>query len=206
MTAKIKLNAASGGGSFSLQAPSSSANNRVFTLPDSSDGSVITSTSHKPIVNYAQTVKTDTFSQSNVAQGSPTGDAIFLDYAATASTNKLLVSCSLCVGASNVNGTYRLSCYFVIGGVIQSAFRGDTASGRTTVFISGSSPESYAMTNLAGSALISSPSTSSTRYSYRLIHGNDNPSNVYLNRTENDNDQSYMHRAVSTITIMEIAP
>ena len=42
--------------------------------------------------------------------------------------------------------------------------------------------------------------------SYRLIHGNDNPSNVYLNRTENDNDQSYMHRAVSTITIMEIAP
>ena len=33
MTAKIKLNAASGGGSFSLQAPSSSSNNRVFTLP-----------------------------------------------------------------------------------------------------------------------------------------------------------------------------
>ena len=74
------------------------------------------------------------------------------------------------------------------------------------VFLSGSSPESYAMANLAGSALISSPSTSSTRYSYRLIHGNDNPSNVYLNRTENDNDANYMHRAVSTITIMEIAP
>ena len=34
MTAKIKLNAASGGGSFSLQAPSSSSNNRVMTLPD----------------------------------------------------------------------------------------------------------------------------------------------------------------------------
>ena len=33
MTAKIKLNAASGGGSFSLQAPSSSSNNRVFTYP-----------------------------------------------------------------------------------------------------------------------------------------------------------------------------
>ncbi len=35
MTAKIKLNAASGGGSVSLQAPSSSSNNRVYTLPDS---------------------------------------------------------------------------------------------------------------------------------------------------------------------------
>jgi len=40
MTAKIKLNAASGGGSFSLQAPSSSANNRVLTLPDLADGTI----------------------------------------------------------------------------------------------------------------------------------------------------------------------
>ena len=45
MTAKIKLNAASGGGSFSLQAPSSSANNRVITLPDIADGTLLTSQS-----------------------------------------------------------------------------------------------------------------------------------------------------------------
>jgi len=44
MTAKIKLNAASGGGSFSLQAPSSSSNNRIFTLPDSADATLLTST------------------------------------------------------------------------------------------------------------------------------------------------------------------
>ena len=42
MTAKIKLNAASGGGSFSLQAPSSSANNRDFTLPDVADATMAT--------------------------------------------------------------------------------------------------------------------------------------------------------------------
>tara|TARA_R100000234_G_scaffold113329_1_gene87652 strand:- start:797 stop:1384 length:588 start_codon:yes stop_codon:yes gene_type:complete len=35
MSGKIKLNSASGGGSFSLQAPSSSSNNRVYNLPDS---------------------------------------------------------------------------------------------------------------------------------------------------------------------------
>ena len=45
MTAKIKLNAASGGGSFSLQAPSSSSNNRVITLPDIADGTLLTSQS-----------------------------------------------------------------------------------------------------------------------------------------------------------------
>ena len=45
MTAKIKLNAASGGGSFSLQAPSSSSNNRVISLPDIADGTLLTSSS-----------------------------------------------------------------------------------------------------------------------------------------------------------------
>ena len=42
MTAKIKLNTASGGGSFSLQAPSSSSNNRVFTIPDVADDTIAT--------------------------------------------------------------------------------------------------------------------------------------------------------------------
>ena len=45
MTAKIKLNAASGGGSFSLQAPASSSNNRVITLPDIADGTLLTNQS-----------------------------------------------------------------------------------------------------------------------------------------------------------------
>ena len=45
MSAKIKLNAASGVGSFSLQAPSSSSNNRVITLPDIADGTLLTNQS-----------------------------------------------------------------------------------------------------------------------------------------------------------------
>ncbi len=42
---KIKLNAASGGGSVSIQAPSSSSNNRVISLPDIADGTLVTSES-----------------------------------------------------------------------------------------------------------------------------------------------------------------
>ena len=45
MTAKIKLNSASGGGSVSIQAPSSMSNNRVITLPDLADGDIVTSQS-----------------------------------------------------------------------------------------------------------------------------------------------------------------
>ena len=63
MTAKIKLNAASGGGSFSLQAPSSSSNNRVFTIPDEADATLLTSnTSTGKILQVVNTLKTDTAS------------------------------------------------------------------------------------------------------------------------------------------------
>ena len=66
MTAKIKLNAASGGGSFSLQAPSSSSNNRVFTLPDSADATLLTSTaSLGKILQQKFVKKTDSASTSS---------------------------------------------------------------------------------------------------------------------------------------------
>ena len=54
MTAKIKLNAASGGGSFSLQAPSSSSNNRVFTIPDVADGTIATTATAGKILQVVQ--------------------------------------------------------------------------------------------------------------------------------------------------------
>ena len=61
MTAKIKLNSASGGGSFSLQAPSSSSNDRVITLPDVADGTLLTSQSSGlgKILQVKQAVKSD---------------------------------------------------------------------------------------------------------------------------------------------------
>tara|TARA_R100000426_G_scaffold59628_1_gene42136 strand:- start:184 stop:771 length:588 start_codon:yes stop_codon:yes gene_type:complete len=68
MTAKIKLNAASGGGSFSLQAPSSSSNNRVFTLPDSADATLLTSTaSLGKILQVVQGTRTSGFSSTSTS-------------------------------------------------------------------------------------------------------------------------------------------
>ena len=68
MTAKIKLNAASGGGSFSLQAPSSSSNNRVFTIPDEADATLLTSNNQqeKFFKMFLQAVKTDTATSTQV--------------------------------------------------------------------------------------------------------------------------------------------
>ena len=62
MTAKIKLNAASGGGSFSLQAPSSSSNNRVFTIPDVADGTIATTATAGKILQVVSASTTSTVS------------------------------------------------------------------------------------------------------------------------------------------------
>ena len=73
MTAKIKLNAASGGGSFSLQAPSSSANNRVFTLPDSADATLLTSTTATGKILQVVSVTSTTVTSNTTATFADTG-------------------------------------------------------------------------------------------------------------------------------------
>ena len=93
MTAKIKLNAASGGGSVSLQAPSSSSNNRVFTIPDEVDATLLTSnTSTGKILQVKQVVKTDTFSlaaSSTNQRIDITG--LTIDITPSSASNKILV-------------------------------------------------------------------------------------------------------------------
>ena len=92
MTAKIKLNAASGGGSFSLQAPSSSANNRVMTLPDSADGTILTTTNPKAgnILQVVSTTKTDVFTTSSASFTDVTGMSV--DITPSSSSNKVLIT------------------------------------------------------------------------------------------------------------------
>ena len=90
MTAKIKLNAASGGGSFSLQAPSSSSNNRVFTIPDEADATLLTSnTSTGKILQVVQTLKKDVYSGNHYGNYNElTGLSVTIT--PTSSSNKLL--------------------------------------------------------------------------------------------------------------------
>ena len=92
MTAKIKLNAASGGGSFSLQAPSSSSNNRVFTIPDVADGTIATTATAGKILQVKQTVKTSMFSTTTTGNTiDVTGVSVTIT--PSSSSNKILVGC-----------------------------------------------------------------------------------------------------------------
>jgi hypothetical protein len=53
MSGKIKLNAASGGGSVSIQAPSSESNNRTLTLPSDADGTIVSKDTTNNLANIA---------------------------------------------------------------------------------------------------------------------------------------------------------
>ena len=70
MTAKIKLNAASGGGSISIQAPSSSSNNRVISLPDIADGTLVTSQSTLDSAKLAGVIPANQSSLIKITDGS----------------------------------------------------------------------------------------------------------------------------------------
>ena len=108
MTAKIKLNAASGGGSFSLQAPSSSSNNRVFTLPDSADATLLTSTSSVgKVLQYKVSKKTNTTSTSSGSYGEISSD-FRITLTPTASDSTIVVTAYLFINNNANDNTFRI--------------------------------------------------------------------------------------------------
>ena len=100
MTGKIKLNATSGGGSVSFQAPSSTGDDRIITLPTTADGTVLTTTNPKAgnIIQVVSTTKTDTFSSNSDSFTDLTGLSVTIT--PTSTSSKILFIASLCYGCS----------------------------------------------------------------------------------------------------------
>ena len=121
MTAKIKLNAASGGGSFSLQAPSSSSNNRVFTIPDVADGTIATTATAGKIGQFSQTLNTYEHSTSSTTLTdllSASGVTFTVAMTPSATSSKILFTANLFINALNVSlqeHRYQLSIQAKIG-------------------------------------------------------------------------------------------
>ncbi len=185
MTAKIKLNAASGGGSFSLQAPSSSANNRVFTLPDSADATLLTSTSATgKILQVVQAVKTDTFSTTSGSLVDITGLSLSITPSATSS--KILVNVSFNHSITSVD---RWMQFQLVRGST-AIYLVDAASSRTraSVFTSlfDASGRSTHIMNSHIHFLDSPNTTSATTYKLQCARQNDSVPSLVINRSKDD--------------------
>ena len=215
MTAKIKLNAASGGGSISIQAPSSSSNNRVISLPDIADGTLVTSEStldatklsgNLPALNgsaltnidggkFLQIVQDTRTSQVSSSSHSTnvTISGLSVSITPSATTSKVLVLVTITHGfSSNSSFVYRLR-------------RGSTALNTGTT-APGGTLDSYVGT-VAGKSnatrghpvnitFLDEPNTTSaTTYSLTIKH---NSGTWYLN-TRDDN-----YAGASSIQVIEV--
>ena len=202
MTAKIKLNAASGGGSFSLQAPSSSANTRVMTLPDTADGTILTTTNPKAgnVIQVVQTVKTDTTSLATIDTWTDIS-GMSVSITPSSSSNKILITAVLNTG-------HKVSSYYSLrlekdGTAIAI---GDAASNRSRgYFGQGPRSNSELIDNTTINFLDTAGSTSAITYNIAWYIAHESGSTLYLNRTFGDPDADYGQRTISTITAMEIA-
>ena len=216
MTAKIRLNAASGGGSFSLQAPSSSANNRVMTLPDTADGTILTTTNPRSgAIIQAQTTQDVTVAGVNCAENVFTNlSSINVSITPVFASSKILLSAFMS-GEGNqadINWTFKMM-RSVAGGSDQDILRGTPAGNRVSCM--GSFPNAHFNTDndstpvtVSFANLLDSPSYSvGQAIVYKMfINCKKSGGGVWsINGTNGSTDTSDYERSASYITVMEVA-
>ncbi len=213
MTAKIKLNAASGGGSFSLQAPSSSANNRVMTLPDTADGTILTTTNPKAgnIIQVIQTVKTDVFTLSTQTFTEVTGLNVLIT--PSSASNKILVEWGVYFGAGSEldSGGLRLQREFSGSSNNDLLFVGDQEGSnanmrRATNWATHMNTSGNRQNTFMGGKFLDSPNTTNQiKYLIKLGAGQGGGATVTINRSEGLSNTDSRATVPSSITAMEVA-
>ena len=205
MTAKIKLNAASGGGSFSLQAPSSSANNRVFTLPDSADATLLTSTTATgKILSVQQSVVTG---GSSYSTGSSTVSDSYFDISGLSVTltpssgTKCYVSYTV-----NVGGESGFNFGIALFRGSTQIYLGDASGSRqrlSNYYVIDGGHKTYAAN---GQFLDTHGADGSTAVTYKLqMYVAEPGRTTRVNRSHNHSDSRTYGRSASQITVMEVA-
>ena len=202
MTAKIKLNAASGGGSFSLQAPSSSANTRVMTLPDTADGTILTTTNPKSgnIIQVVSATKTDRQLSNNSAYIDVVGMSVAIT--PTSTSSKIYIAVNVHIGGDN---SAYLAFRVLRGSTVVT--QGTHASGnRTNVSFGGRIDADYDNYMVSFNFLDSPSTTSATTYKVQVSDAHDSSNrNIVINGTGDDANAAYTLCGTSTISVMEVA-
>ena len=209
MTAKIKLNSASGGGSFSLQAPSSSSNNRVFTIPDVADGTIATTATAGKILQVKNAIKTDTQSVTNNTFTDISGLSISIT--PSSSSNKILFRGYVSLGTeSNTVMAIRI-------------FRDSTEIGKSTANSTTANNSTATAAGLNVSSVTSSVKSQIHQLQFEVLDSPNTTSAVtykvqfaeislyqyasvivYVNRTYFTPSAS-LHGVISSVTAMEVA-
>jgi hypothetical protein len=153
------------------------------------------------VLQVVQGVKTDVFTAS-VDAGSRTTAAMSASITPTSATSKILILISAQVSSSTDGASVTL---FRGGSVISNA-TGNSEGSRSRITSSNyTTPSSRGLGSIIISYLDSPATASSVTYDIRLSHASAIARTVSLNRSEFNDDNSADSRAISTITLMEIA-
>ena len=144
----------------------------------------------------------------------------FVDFMSVAitpkfSSSKILVFCSINLSGQNTTGGstdqgIRYSGVKLFRDSTQIAVNSNTSGNRTAVWFSTNtvgqtSNEAYRMANNSGQFLDSPSTTNAVTYKVQIGQTNQTSSFVVTNTSPIDDNQSYTHHGVSSLTVMEIA-
>ncbi len=199
----IKLKPDTGGGSFEIKAPSSSNNTRVLTLPDTGD--LTLGGPYGKILQVAQTVKTDTQTQTTAGQFLEiTGMTVSIT--PSSSSNKILVQGKVDIGSASQTDRHGIRIVRTVGGTATPVGLGD-ADGNRQRFTTGA----FGFYNQFLNTIISvpfmfldSPSTTNA-VSYKIEAYHAANANLYINKSDEDQNNGNNGRGISLITAMEVA-
>ena len=209
----IKLTADSGGGTFEIKAPASSANTRVLTLPDETATLLTSATSTGKIlqtVTVSDSVRGTSGSVSVSSQGTYYATPFTVTITPSATSSKILLMGHV-MGESSIPD-YRMlwSIERAISGGATTDILAPAAGSRNrsiSNFVSGfySSENASTPTVINFSGLVDSPSTTSAiTYTFQVAAPEESSVAFYYNRTNNDTDAVAFERGLSWITAQEI--
>jgi len=187
----------SGGNGVILAAPSSNpAADRTLRLPGDADGTIATTATAGKILQVISDTKTDT--QSFQSQSFQTISGLSVSITPSSSSNKVLVHYSVSVSCNNYG-------MFNLRRAGTEILRGDADGNRTRCTFESGVMNQYEMQICSGTFLDSPSSTSALTYDIQCATPDSSSSELFINRYKTDNNSSYVGRATSTITVMEVA-
>lgn len=201
---QLKLTADSGGGTVAIKGPASTTGNAAIelTVPSTASGTLDSLNRAGNILQVKQAVKTDTASSTSATFADISGLSVSITPAST--SNKILVTCNVYTGGDDNSFTgfkvFRDSTAIGLG----TAATGNQSNVSFSSFSTNASSSAFGLRNASFEFLDSPSSTSSLTYKIQfasLFNGDD----VYINRSEQQNDQAIYMFPISTITVMEVA-
>ena len=173
------------------------------------DGDKVVTSAAQPANSVIQVLSDTVTDEASFAVGannyySLSNQGLSVTITPSSASNKILIYGQVCLCREGANSTEVMNIYILKDNNKLTGAVGDADSNRTQV-TSGVPASSSTMVNGAPFHFLDTAGNTNARtYSIGCSHDSGSSKTMYLNRGEEDQDNSYRYRAISVITAMEI--